>query len=78
MLRHEMDYLHPAVADDEVRVETRVGHLEGLTFERWTEIARLRDGRMLARSRTLWCPVDPRTGRPKRVTAALRALFSVG
>ena len=77
-MRHEIDYLSPAVLHDEVAVRTRVGHAEGLTFERWTEVRRLRDDRLLARSRTLWCPVDPRTGRPRRVSAAVRALFSTG
>jgi acyl-CoA thioester hydrolase len=76
-LRHEIDYLSPAVLHDEVVVRTRVGHAEGLTFERWTEVRRLHDDRLLARSRTLWCPVDPRTGRPRRVSAAVRELFSL-
>lgn len=76
LLRHEIDYHRPAVLDDAVTVRTTVGHLEGLTFERWTEI-RGADDQLLARSRTLWCPVHPRTGRPRRVSAELRALFSV-
>jgi acyl-CoA thioester hydrolase len=74
--RHEIDYLAPAVLGDEIAVRTTVGHAEGLTFERLTEIRRLGDGRTLARSRTLWVPVDPRTGRPRRVSAAVRALAS--
>ena len=76
LLRHEIDYHRPAVLGDEVSVRTTVGHLEGLTFERWTEI-RAADDQLLARSRTLWCPVHPRTGRPRRVSPELRALFSV-
>jgi acyl-CoA thioester hydrolase len=76
-LRHEIDYLSPARLDDELVVRTRVGHAEGLTFERLTEIRRVRDDRLLARSRTLWCPVDARTGRPRRVGEAIRARFSV-
>ena len=75
-LRHEIDYLSPAVLGDELVVRTTVGHAEGLTFERHTEVRRVSDDRLLARSRTLWCPVDPRTGRPRRVSAAVRALFS--
>ena len=75
--RHEIDYLAPAVLDDEVVVRTRVGHARGLTFERHTEVRRVRDDRVLARSRTLWCPVDPRTGRPRRVRDHLRARFSL-
>ena len=75
-LRHEIDYLSPALLGDDLVVRTTVGHAEGLTFERHTEIRRARDGKLLARSRTLWCPVDPRTGRPRRVGAEVRALFS--
>src|SRR5687768_14816630 len=52
--RHEIDYLSPAVLGDEIVVRTRVGQAEGLTFERFTEIHRLADDRLLARSRTLW------------------------
>jgi len=76
LLRHEIDYRAPARLGDEVTVRTAVGHLEGLTFERLTEVTRAADGRVLARSRTLWCPVHPRTGRPRRVSDALRSTFS--
>ena len=78
ILRHEIDYLAPAVLGDALVVHTRVGHAEGLTFERWTEVRRVHDDRVLARSRSLWCPVHPRTGRPRRVSAALREAFSMG
>ena len=74
--RHEIDYLAPALRDDEIEVRTRVGHGEGLRFERFTEIRRVRDDRLLARSRTLWVPVDPRTGRPTRIAPEVRALVS--
>ena len=76
LLRHEIDYTSPARLGDDVIVRTAVGHLEGLTFERLAEVRRAADGRVLARSRTLWCPVDPRTGRPRRVSEALRTRFS--
>ena len=76
--RHEIDYLAPALLGDEVVVRTRVGHAKGLIFERHTDVRRVADDRVLARSRTLWCPVDPATGRPRRVPPHLRALFSIG
>lgn len=75
-LRHEIDYLRPAVLGDDVVVRTWVGTAEGLSFERHTEVTRAADGRLLARARTLWCPVDARTGRPRRVSAEVRAQFS--
>ncbi|MFL5576890.1 MAG: acyl-CoA thioesterase [Gemmatimonadaceae bacterium] len=75
-LRHEIDYLSPAVLGDELTVRTWVGRAEGLSFERFTEVRRAGDGRVLARARTLWCPVDARSGRPRRVGPEVRAQFS--
>ena len=74
VLRHEIDYKAPARLDDELLLRTWVGDASRLTFERHTEI--LRDQQLLARARTLWCPISTRTGRPTRVTPELRAQFS--
>lgn len=76
-LRHEIDYLSPAVLGDEVAVRTWVGVAEGLSFERFTEVRRRSDNRVLATARTLWCPVDARTGKPCRVSEDIRARCSV-
>ena len=73
--RHEIDYLSAAVLGDELVLRTWVGAAEGLTFERLTEIRRV-DGRVIAKARTLWVPIDRRTGRPHRVSEEVRALFS--
>jgi acyl-CoA thioester hydrolase len=74
-LRHEIDYKGAAFLDDEVIVRTWVGSIAGLAFERHTEVVRPADRRLLAQARTLWCPINPETGRPKRVSAELRELF---
>ena len=76
-LRHEIDYLSPALLGDEITVRTWVGVAEGLSFERFTEIRRPGDDRILAKARTLWCPVDARTGKPRRVSDEIRARCSV-
>ena len=75
-LRHEIDYLAPAVLGDVLLLRTWVGAAERLAFERFTEIRRTADARVLAKARTLWGPVDARTGRPRRPSAEVRALFS--
>ena len=77
VVRHEIDYRKPARDGDEILLRTWVGTATRLTFERFTEIARAADGQLLAQARTLWCPVDPVSFRPKRVSAGLRGLFSV-
>src|SRR5690348_147177 len=76
-LRHEIDYLSPAVLADDIVVRTWVGVAEGLSFERFTEMRRRADNRVLARARTLWCPVDAHTGKPRRVSDEIRARCSV-
>jgi acyl-CoA thioester hydrolase len=77
ILRHEVDYKQAARPGDIVRARTWVGSASRLKFERHTEMFRAADGVLLARARTLWCPVDAATMRPTPVTPEVRAVFSV-
>ena len=77
VLRHEIDYKGPAALGDEVVLRTWVGKATRLTFERFTEIRRNRDGRLLSEARTLWCPIDAQSGRPVRVSGEVRSQFSI-
>lgn len=76
VLRHEIDYKHPALPGDDLFGRTWVGPASRLAFERRSEIIRAADGRLLAQARTLWCPIDAGTGRPTQVSAAVRERFS--
>ena len=76
VLRHEIDYKGPATLGDEMVLRTWVGKATRLTFERFTEMRRNRDGRLLSEARTLWCPIDAQTGRPVRVSEEVRSRFS--
>src|SRR6266496_3345635 len=77
VLRHEIDYKAPATLGDEIVLRTWVGKATRLTFERFTEIRRNRDGRLLSEARTLWCPIDMQSGRPVRVSEEVRSQFSI-
>jgi acyl-CoA thioester hydrolase len=48
-----------------------------LKFERFTEVRRKIDSKLLATARTLWVPIDAQTGKPTRVSADVRARFSI-
>ena len=74
--RHEVDYKRPALVGEALVARTWVGGSTAATCERFCEIARPADGVILARSRTVWCLVDPATGRPKRIDEAIRGLFA--
>lgn len=76
VLRHEIDYKTPACLGDEVILRTWVGAASRLKFERFTEIRRGIDNELLSQARTLWVPIDVRTGKPTRVSADVRARFS--
>jgi acyl-CoA thioester hydrolase len=76
VLRHEIDYKSPATMGDEILLRTWVGKATRLTFERFTEIRRKSESELLSSARTLWCPINPATGRPTRVSDEVRAQFS--
>lgn len=77
VLRHEIDYLQAARLEDRIVAVTWVGTASRLRFERHTEIRRVQDGRVLARARTIWCPIDAVTRKPTPVSPEVRAHFSV-
>lgn len=77
VLRHEIDYKAPASIGDEILLRTWVGKATRLTFERFTEIRRRNNARLLSQARTLWVPIDTQTGKPTRVSPEVREQFSV-
>ena len=76
VIRHEIDYKHPARLEDALVARTWVGAAMRSTFERHTEILRAGDRRLLVRARTLWCPISPGTFRPMDVGDDVRERFS--
>ncbi len=75
--RHEIDYLDSARPGDQLIGRTWVGGAVRHVFERFVEIIRLPDQQVLARARSLWCPIDLQTRRVMRVGPAIYAQFSV-
>ncbi len=77
VVRHEIDYKQPAFLGDEVVARTWVGAASRITFERFSEFRRSGDNTLLAKARTLWCPIDGNTGKLTIVSPEVRAHFSV-
>ncbi len=76
VLRHEIDYKAPAHKNEEVLAITWIGNARRLSFERNTEILSKKDRTLLARAKTIWCPVNSNTLKPQRVDQRIRDLFS--
>jgi len=73
--RHEIDYKAPAFLGDRLVARTWVGEARGATWERFIEIRRTTDDKLLARGRSVYAALDRAGGRPRRVDAALIAVF---
>jgi acyl-CoA thioester hydrolase len=78
VLRHEIDYLAPAFLGDGIVARTWIGSASRVRFERFTELLRAGDRTLLAKARTVWCPIDAQRHRPVAVSAEVRTRFSVG
>jgi acyl-CoA thioester hydrolase len=77
VVRHEIDYKQAAYLNDAIIARTWVGTASRIRFERHTELLRANDRTVLARARTVWCPLDAQTGKPVSVSDQVRAVFSV-
>jgi len=77
VVRHEIDYKQAAYLNDAIIARTWVGTASRIRFERHTELLRANDRTVLARARTVWCPLDAQTGKPVSVSDQVRAAFSV-
>lgn len=75
VVRHEIDYERPAHEGDEIVARTWVGEATATTWDRHTEIYRKRDNQLLARAKSVYCPLNARSMRPRRLDEALREPF---
>lgn len=75
VLRHEVDYLGQTVEGDFLMARTWVEWSEGVKSERHVEIRNKETGKMVVKSKTLWCLLDAVTKRPRRIESDITAIF---
>src|SRR5579864_7480788 len=75
VVRHEVDYLRPAMRGDQVEATTWISGVTAAKCQRSTELARKSDGQLLARGLTTWGFIELATGRPRRIDQELRVAF---
>jgi acyl-CoA thioester hydrolase len=74
---HQIQYLLPAFAGDQLAVDTRVVSMAAASSVRRTRISRLVDGAHLCEASTDWVFVDAKRGRPRRIPEDIRARFAL-
>jgi acyl-CoA thioester hydrolase len=72
---HWIEYLQPAMAGDEIIVETRVSDMKKVTSKRVYRILRRTDGTVLAKAETNWAFVNYATGKPTRIPPEIADAF---
>jgi acyl-CoA thioester hydrolase len=71
--RQELDYKAAAFLGDVLTGRTWIGATTAVTCERFVEIRRTRDDRVLLASRSIWVAVDRTTGKPRRIEDSVLA-----
>ena len=74
---HWIEYLQPAMAGDEIIVETRVSEMKKVTSKRVYRILRRSDREVLAKAETNWAFVNYATGKPTRIPPEITGAFPV-
>ncbi|MBL3657875.1 acyl-CoA thioesterase [Fulvivirga sediminis] len=74
VIRHEIDYLSPAFAGDVLNATTWVEEAEGLKLPRFVSIKN-QEGKDIIKARTLWCALDSKSHRPKRISEEMYTWF---
>lgn len=75
VLRHEIDYLTPALKGETLIATTWVEAAAGPRSDRFVQITNSKTGKVIAKAKTVWCMLDGATLRPKRVDERVIALL---
>jgi len=75
--RHEIDYLRPVLRGDAIEACTWITSVMAAKCVRVTELRRGSDPAPVTRANTVWGYVDLKTGRPTRIPAHVKQVFSV-
>jgi acyl-CoA thioester hydrolase len=76
IVRHEVDYLRPALRGDLVEARTWISSVMAAKCHRATDLLRKSDGRLLAKALTTWGFIELATRRPRRIDKELLVAFA--
>lgn len=74
---HQIEYLSPAFAGDEIEAQTWVANFRKIRSVRRYRFVRTGDQRLLAKGETDWIFVDAQTGRPRSIPPEVSGAFEL-
>ena len=76
LLEHNIKYLHPAVINDKIRINTYIQNTQEVKSNRIVEIYNKETNKLLVTSETKWCLIDAKKNRPCRIPNEIRKAFT--
>lgn len=75
--QHEIEYLQPALAGDQLMIRTWVANMKRATSLRRYEFRRITDDQVLATAQTNWAFIDFSKSKPRRIPPEVAEAFQV-
>ena len=75
LLEHQIKYLHPALLNDRIRIKTYVEETKEIKSSRIVNIYNKDTDKLLVTSRTIWCLISSKSGKPTRITKEIKEAF---
>ncbi len=75
VVRHEIDYMRPALRGDVLQARTWISGVRAASCVRSTELVRAHDGQPLSKGLTTWGFIEMASGRPRRIPEDVRVAF---
>jgi acyl-CoA thioester hydrolase len=75
VLNHFISYKAASFLNEEIEVQTWIDSYDGVKCDRHYKIIRLKDKKTLIEAKTLWCLLDGKSFRPKKITEEISNLF---
>jgi acyl-CoA thioester hydrolase len=74
VLRHEIDYIRPAILNDIVTIKTWIGDSYGVKSERFVTISIAE--KIIAEAKTIWCLLDRKSLKPARISGEVLQILN--
>ena len=75
LLEHQIKYLHPALLNDRIRIKTYIEETKEIKSSRIVNIYNKDTDKLLVTSRTIWCLINSKSGKPTRITNEIKEAF---
>ncbi len=75
VMNHNITYKGEALLHDEIKIRTYIAESHGATSVRAVEMHNAETGKLLLTSKTAWCLLNAKTGKPMRISDKIRGIF---